>query len=147
MKLFKSVDKVLALMGSSKATERAHKNAFTEEMKEQIPGEQLGTSEHGGIWAVLQELNGYLFMEVIVLDTTKIKTFKGATLTFIGDTKLNLTSDSKELNSDFSSATKRWLTQISFEVSKKDVNYIRKKKFDQIQLDFKKKSLMFEAKK
>lgn len=147
MKLFKSVDKVLARMGSSKATERAYNEPLTAEMTKQIPGEQLAISETGGIWAGIQELNGYVFMEMIILDTTKIKTFKGVSVTFLGENELKLASDSKEVNSEFSDLFNRWLTQISVEVTKKDLNYIKKKKYTQIQLDFKKKSLVFEVKK
>ncbi|MEM6721213.1 MAG: hypothetical protein AAF611_17925 [Bacteroidota bacterium] len=147
MKLFKSVDKVLARMGSSKATERAYNEPLTAEMTKQIPGEQLAISETGGIWAGIQELNGYVFMEMIILDTTKIKTFKCVSVTFLGENELKLASDSKEVNSEFSDLFNRWLTQISVEVTKKDLNYIKKKKYTQIQLDFKKKSLVFEVKK
>ena len=147
MKLFKSVDKVLARMGSSKATDRAYNEPLTAEKIKQIPGEQLAASEAGGMWAGIQELNGYVFIELIVLDTTKIKTFKGVSLTFLGDSELTLESDNKEVNSEFSDLFNRWLTQISFEISKKDLNYIKRKKYNQIQLDFKKKSLMFEVKK
>lgn len=147
MKLFKSVDKVLARMGSSKATERAYNEPLTAEKIKQIPGEQLGISEAGGIWAGIQELNGYVFMELIILDTTKIKTFKGVSIRFLGDTELTLASDNKEVNSEFSDLFNRWVTQISVEVSKKDLNYIKKKKYTQIQLDSKKKSLLFDVKK
>ena len=147
MKLFKAIDKVLARVGSSKATERAYKDALTPEKIAQIPGEQLGTSELGGIWAGAQELNGYLFMEVFILDTNKIKTFNGATLTFLGENELKLTSDSNEINSEYSDFFNRWTTQISFEIAKKDLNFIKRKKYTQLQVDFKKKSLVFDTKK
>jgi len=132
----KSVDKVLAQMGSSKATKRAYNEPLTTEQTKQIPGELIAASEVGGIWAAVQELNGYMFMELIVLDTTKIKTFKGATLKFLG-----------ELKSDFSDTFNRWVTQISVEVTKKDLNYIKKKKYTQVQLNVKKKSMLFDVKK
>ena len=147
MKLLKAVDKVLARMGSSKATERAYNEPLTEAQIKEIPGEQLGVSETGGIWGGVQELNGYLFMELIVLETAKVKTFKGATLRFIGENELTLESDTKEVNSEFSDVFNRWITQISFEITKKDLNYIKKKSFKQLQLDFKKKSFVFDAKK
>ncbi len=143
----KSVDKVLAQMGSSKATKRAYNEPLTTEQTKQIPGELIAASEVGGIWAAVQELNGYMFMELIVLDTTKIKTFKGATLKFLGENELTLTSDSKELKSDFSDTFNRWVTQISVEVTKKDLNYIKKKKYTQVQLNVKKKSMLFDVKK
>ncbi|KAB8152742.1 hypothetical protein EZY14_013050 [Kordia sp. TARA_039_SRF] len=146
MKLLKSVDKVLARMGSSKATERAYNEPLTAEMIQQIPGEQLGVSEAGGIWAGIQELNGYVFMELIILDTTKIKTFKGITVTFLGENELTLESDTKEINSEFSDIFNRWLTQISVEISKKELNFIKKKKYNQIQLSFKKKALLYDVK-
>lgn len=147
MKLLKSLDKLLASMGNIDAMERTHIDTHTENRMQEVAGEQLAKSEHGGIWAALQELNGYVFMEVTVLGTTKIKSLKGCTLTFLGDTNLTLTSDSYEISSEFSNVSTRWMTQMSFEITKKDLSYISKKKYNQIQLDFKKKSLLFEAKK
>ncbi|QHI38640.1 hypothetical protein IMCC3317_40340 [Kordia antarctica] len=147
MKLLKSLDKLLASMGNISSMERTHIDTHTENKMQEVAGEQLATSEHGGIWAALQELNGYVFMEVTVLGTTKIKTLKGVTLTFLGDNELTLTSDSYEINSDFSNVSTRWMTAISFEITKKDLNFIQKKKFNQVRLDFKKKSLLFDAKK
>ncbi|WP_420572330.1 hypothetical protein [Kordia sp.] len=147
MKLLKSIDKLLASMGNVRAMERTHIDTYTENKMQEVAGEQIATSEQGGIWAALQELNGYVFMEVTILGTTKIKTFKGCTLTFLGDTELTLPSDTKEINSDFSNVSTRWMTQISFEITKKDLNYIKKKKYNQIRLDFKKKSLLFDTKK
>ncbi|MBC8753614.1 hypothetical protein H2O64_02950 [Kordia sp. YSTF-M3] len=147
MKLLKSIDKLLASMGSSKAAERGHSAAITEKIMKDVPGELLATSEYGGIWAGLQELNGYVFMEVTILNPTKIKTFTGSTLTFLGGDELVLTSDSKEINSEYSGAYNSWITLMSFEITKKNLAFIKGKKFDQIQLDFKKKSLLFDAKK
>ncbi len=147
MKLLKSIDKLLGSMGSSKAVKRVHEGAISEDLLKNVPGELLATSEYGGIWAGLQELNGYIFMEITVLNPTKIKTFNGTTLTFLGGDALVLTSDSKEINSEYSNAYHSWVTLMSFEITKKDLSFIQKKKFDQIQLTFKKKSLLFEAKK
>ena len=87
------------------------------------------------------------FMNITVLGTVKIKTFKGSTLTFLGDEKITLTSDIAEIDSDYSNVSNRWMTSMSFEITKKDLAFIQKKNFDQIQLTFKKKSLLFDAKK
>jgi len=147
MKLLKTIDKVLARMGNIRAMERTHVDTFTENKMENVAGEQIAQSQHGGIWAELQELNGYIFMNITVLGTVKIKTFKGSTLTFLGDEKITLTSDIAEIDSDYSNVSNRWMTSMSFEITKKDLAFIQKKNFDQIQLTFKKKSLLFDAKK
>jgi hypothetical protein len=147
MKLLKSIDKLLASMGNISSMERTHIDTHTENKMQEVAGEQIATSEQGGIWAALQELNGYVFMEVTVLGTTKIKSLKGCTLTFLGDTNLTLTSDSYEISSEFSNVSTRWMTLMSFEITKKDLSYISKKKYNQVQLDFKKKSLLFDTKK
>lgn len=147
MKLLKTIDKVLARMGNIRAMERTHVDTYTENKMENVSGEQIAVSQHGGIWAGLQELNGYLFLDVTILDTTKIKTLKGATLTFLGETELTLTSDNYEVDSDYSNVSNRWMTHISFEITKKEVNFIKRKKYTQIRLDFKKKSLLFDTKK
>jgi hypothetical protein len=147
MKFLKTIDKVLARLGNMKAMERTHVDTFTENKMENIPGEQIATSEHGGIWAGLQELNGYIFMETIVLGTTKIKTLKGCSLTFLGDEELTLKSDDYEIDADYSNVSNRWISTISFGITKKDLAFIKKKKHNQIRLDFKKKSLLFDTKK
>jgi len=147
MKLFKTIDKVLARMGNMRAMERTHVDTFTENKMENVRGEQIATSEHGGIWAELEELNGYLFLNIIILGTTKIKTLKGAKLTFLGDGELTLSSDDYEVDSDYSNVSNRWITPINFGITKQDLNFIKKKKFNQLRLDFKKKSLLFDRKK
>ncbi|WP_046758655.1 hypothetical protein [Kordia jejudonensis] len=147
MKLFKAIDKVLARMGNIRAMERTHVDTYTENKIENIPGDQIAISEHGGIWAGIQELNGYLFLDTFILGTTKIKTLKGATLTFLAEEELTVKSDNYEIDSDYSNVSNRWITQISFEITKKDLNFIKKRTYNQIRLDFKKKSLLFDVKK
>lgn len=147
MKLFKSIDKVLARMGNMRAMERTHVDTYTENKIENIPGDQIATSQHGGIWAGIQDVNGYLFLDVTILGTTKIKTLKGATLTFLTDEEITVKSDNYEIDSDYSNISNRWMTQISFEMTKQDLKVIQKKKYDQMRLDFKKKSLLFDTKK
>ncbi len=147
MKLFKTIDKVLARMGNMRAMERTHVDTYTENKMENVPGEQIATSQHGGIWAGLQEVNGYLFLDVTILGTTKIKTLKGATLTFLTEEEITVKSDNYEIDSDYSNVSNRWMTQISFEITKQDLKVIQKKKYNQIRLDFKKKSLLFDTKK
>lgn len=147
MKLLKTIDKVLARMGNIRAMERTHVDTFTENEMENVAGEQIAQSKHGGIWAELQELNGYIFMNITILGTVKIKTFKGSTLTFLGDEEITLTSDMAEIDSDYSNVSNRWMTLMSFEITKEDLAVIQKKKFDQIQLTFKKKSLLFDRQK
>lgn len=147
MKLFKSIDKVLARMGNMRAMERTHVDTYTENKIENIPGDQIATSQHGGIWAGIQDVNGYLFLDVTILGTTKIKTLKGATLTFLTDEEITVKSDNYEIDSDYSNISNRWMTQISFEITKTDLKVIQKKKYDQMRLDFKKKSLLFDTKK
>ncbi|WP_298425334.1 hypothetical protein [uncultured Kordia sp.] len=147
MKLFKSIDKVLALMGNVRAMERTHVDTYTENKMENVPGEQIATSQHGGIWGGIQDLNGYLFLNVTILGTTKIKTLKGASLTFLTEEEVTVKSDNYEIDSDYSNVSNRWMTQISFEITKKDLNVIKKKKYNQMRLNFKKKSLLFDTKK
>ena len=114
----KIVDKVLAGFGSSKAKERLHVDTFTDNLKENVEGEKIAQSEDGQLWIHFQELNGYYFMDVVVLSKMSLKSRKRNTLCYISTTKkIELLSDTDETVSDYSNTSKLWLTRISYEVS------------------------------
>jgi len=145
MSIFKKVDKVLAAFGNIKAMERLHVDTFTESKIEDIGGEKLAESNQGQIWAGIQELTGYYFLETTILTGVNIKTLKGATLNFTsknGDFELK--SDTQEIKSEFSNISNRFITQISFDITEKEIDRLVKGDFSGVSFKFKKKSLEFQ---
>ena len=67
MALFKKVDRVLAALGNMKAMERLHIDTVTEEKMENVGGEKIAESDQGVLFGGIEELNGYLFLETILL--------------------------------------------------------------------------------
>ncbi|RMA58076.1 hypothetical protein [Ulvibacter antarcticus] len=140
MALFKKVDKVLAALGNIRAMERLHVDTVTEEKIENIGGDKIAESQDGIIYGGIDELNGYLFLETVILSRMNIKTFKGATLKFIGSSDFELKSDTQEIESEFSNVSNRFITRISFDITKNEIHLIKDKKYDKVIFGFKKKS-------
>lgn len=144
MGLFKKVNKVLAALGNVKAMERLHVDTVVEGKMEDMGGDKIAESKDGILYAGIEELNGYLFMETIVLSGTNIKTFKGASLDFTGIENFKLKSDTQEIESEFSNVSNRFMTKISFDITENEIAFIRDKKYDKVALTFKNKTLTLE---
>ncbi len=144
MGIFKKVDKVLASLGNIRAMERLHVDTFTEDKINNIEGDKIAESKEGQLWVGIQELNGYFFLETIILSGIKIKTIKGGVLIFSNDDKdFTLISDTQEIESDFSNVSNRFMTRISFDITESEIQQIVNREFKQIRFEFKKKSLTF----
>ncbi|WP_117881733.1 hypothetical protein [Aureibaculum luteum] len=146
MGFFSKVDKVLAGLGNMKAMKRVHVDTFTEGLMESVEGEKLSASEHGEIWAHIQELGGYYSLNTTILSGVNIKTIKGGKLSFLGskDTFV-LDTDDNQLESDYSNVSNRWMTKANYNIDKKDIDYIRGKGYTELQFVFKKKTLVFDV--
>ena len=142
MKILKSIDKVLAAFGNIKAMERTHVDHHTENLISEISGEKIAKSEYGILFANFQNLAGYEFLNTEILSGSNIKTFNGSSLTFIkGKEEVIFFSDTKEIESDYSNISNRWLTKISFVINEDDKNMMLNKEFDEVIFKYKKKSL------
>lgn len=143
MDILKSIDKVLAAFGNIRAMERLHVDDFTENLISNIKGEKIAESSYGQLFVSFQNLANYEFLNVSVLSATDIKTYKGCSLTFIVEKgkELVIPSDTKEIESDYSNVSNRWLTKISFIVDSNEKKIITDKKFSEVFLKFKKKTL------
>lgn len=141
--MFKKVDKFLAALGNMRAMERLHVDTFTEEKISNIKGEKIAESREGQLYISFEELNGYLSLEAVILSGIGIKTYKGGILTFFGTGEdFILQSDTKEIESDYSNVSNRFITKVSFYVDKKEIKRINSKDYTQVRFDFKKKSLV-----
>lgn len=148
MGLFRKIDKILAGFGNMKSMKRVHVDTFTEELMENVEGEKLSASEDGELWVYLQELGGYYSLNTTILSGVKIKTIKGGKLSFLGTKEtFVLVTDDNHLESDYSNVSKRWMTKVNYNIEKRDIDFIRKKRYTQLQFEFKKKTLMFDVSK
>ena len=142
MSIFRKIDKVLGAFGNIKALERTHVDTFTENLITNISGVKIAESKDGQLYVEFQELAGFDFLESIILSRENIKTFKGAKLSFIGDNdELILDSDITEIESDYSNVSNRWMTKVSYVVTKDDIKFITEKKANLIVFEYKKKSI------
>lgn len=142
MTIFRSIDKVLARFGNIRAMERTHVDTYTENLIKNIAGKKIAQSTFGQLWVEVQELSGYHFLDCTFLSGTNIKTLKGGTLIFNKEGKAyTFKSDTKEITSDFSNVSCRWMTKVSFIIEKKDLKFILNKDFDTVVFQFKKKQL------
>ncbi len=143
MKLLKTIDKVLAAFGNIKAMERTHVDTYTEGLIAKIKGEKIAESEYGQLFVSFQNLANYEFLNATILSGSNIKTFNGSSLIFVNDGKETIfLSDTKEIESNYSNISNRWLTKISFIINNNnDKKMILKRKFDKVYLNYKKKSL------
>ena len=141
MTLFQKVDQVLAALGNIRAMEPLHVDTFTEDKINNIPGDKIAESKEGIIYIKIDVLYGYAFLETTILSRLNIKTFKGAALHFTGESDFSLSSDTKEIGSDYSNVSNQYITKVSFDISEKEIKYIKEKYFDKVVFKFKKKSL------
>ena len=144
MNFFKKADLFLAKMGNMKAMERNHVDSFIEQVIKDTDGKKIAASENGGIWIEFQELAGYNFMDATIIGNFDMKTFQGCQLTFIGgNDEMTLSSDTKELESDFSNVSNRWITQVSFDISNIPAETIENSDAQFIRIDCNKTSERF----
>ena len=136
---------IVTKLGGVDTSEKNHVDTFTENRILNVPGEQIASIENGGIWIEFQELSDYQFMNIIVIGKKKFKTFDGCELVFVSNnSELKLVSDSKEIESDFSNVSNRWITQIAFEITNVNIEMISNKEATNVHLNFKKDSETFE---
>ena len=146
MSIFRKIDKVLGAFGNIRALERTHVDTFTENLITNIKGDKIAESVDGQLWVEFQELAGFNFLESTILSRENIKTYKGATLTFYSEEEdLVLNSDITEIESDYSNVSSRWMTKVSYVVSKDEIQFIKAKKVNKVMFEYKRKSISFQG--
>ncbi len=140
--MLKKIDKILAALGNIRAMERLHVDTHTENIINNIPGDKIAESKEGQLYTISNELNGYLFLETVIISNIKFKTFSGAQLTFLSSEKnLVIQSDSQEIESDYSNVSNRYITNVSFNITPTQLKQIKNKFFDKVRFDCKKKTI------
>jgi len=110
-------------------------------MIDKIQADKIAESPECIIFGGVEELNGYLFLETLILSTMSLKTKSGVNLTFQGDSEVKLPSDTQEVESEFSKVYQRYMSRISFDISEEEIKAIRANNFEEVVFQYKKKAL------
>ncbi len=148
MNIFRKKDEILAALGNIKAVKKLHVDTYTEDKIKTISGVKIAESKEGQFWIEFQELNGTLFMNSTILSRIDLKTFKGAKITLLTeDYEIEIQSDEKAIESDFSNISNTWITKVSFIIEPKEKAIIENRAFEELEYAFKKGKLNLIAKK
>lgn len=139
-----SITKLRTAFGANKSLEEPNNDDFTTAIINDVEGMPFALSDTNVMYAGMSELAGYHYFKTIIIGTFKIKTFKGAELIINGtDFKLQLNSDSLELQSESSTIPNRNITRIDFEIDHDDISKISKAAIESIEVMAKKNHLHF----
>ena len=148
MNILRKKDEILAALGNMRAMKRLHVDTYTEDKIKNISGIKIAESKEGQFWIEFQELNGTLFMNSTILSRIDLKTFKGAKIILLTDEyEIEINSDEKTIESDFSNISNTWITRVSFIIEQKERDLIENREFEELEYIFKKTALRLRAKK
>lgn len=140
MDFFKVKDEILAAFGNMRAMERLHVDTYTEDKIKNISGKKIAESKEGQFWVDFQDLNGFLFMNTTILGHLDLKTFQGIKITLLtNEYEIEIDSDEKEIESNFSNVSNTWITQVSFIIDNKEREIVEKGNFEELEYSFKNK--------
>lgn len=138
------ITKLKAAFGNPRAMEKLHVDNHTEAIINDIEHEPFAISDSNVLYAGLNELGGYYFLQTVIVGTFHIKTNKGAQLKVIGhDFELLLESDMVELESDHSNVSNRSISKIDFQIEETDAAKIKRSNLKQLILTCKKEVIKF----
>ena len=84
-------------------------------------------------------------MNVSILSKLNLKTISGAKLTILtNEYEIELDTDEKEIESNFSNISNTWITKVSFEIDIKEREIIESENFEEIKYEFKNEILQFQ---
>jgi len=147
MNIFRKKDAILASLGNIRAMEKVHVDTHTEEKIKNISGNKIAESKQGQFWVSFQELNGFLFMNATIITAIDLKTSNGTKITLLtNEYEIEMESDEKEIESDFSNVSNTFITEVSFIIESKEKEIIENKNFEEIEYQLKKGNLRFKMK-
>lgn len=142
MNIFRKKDEILASLGNMRAMKRLHVDTFTENKIKNVSGIKIAESKEGQFGVEFQELNEVLFMNSTILSRIDLKTFKGAKITLLTeDYEIEINSDERTIESDFSNVSNTWITKVSFIIDLKERKIIEERNFEELEYKFKKEVL------
>lgn len=144
LNIFKTI---VTKLGGIDTSESNHIDTYTEEKINTTEGSKIASSKNnGGIWISFQELAGYEYMNITVIGANNMKNFNGCILNFMNNEtiSLQLNSDTREIESNFSNVSNRWITDISFDITNSNIDVIKNNTASYIKLEYKKKFEFFD---
>lgn len=109
-----------------------------------IEHKPYGVSEENVLFSGLNELGGYLFFQTVIVGSLKVKSKNGAKLSFKSENfELLLESDSLEFEYNHTEVKGRYVTNIDFQIEKKDIKKLEKANLKEILLQVKGKEIFF----
>ena len=100
-----------------------------------IEHDAFAVSDSNVLYAGLNELGGYYFVQTVIVGTFKTKSKKGAQLHIQGkELDLQLNSDSEEFESDHTDVKGRFITKIDFQIEEKEAAKIDREGVDTISM-------------
>lgn len=139
-----SITKLRAAFGDVKAMEKLHVDTHTESIINDIENTPFAISDSNVLYAGMNDLGGYHFLQTVIVGSFYIKTVKGVKLKVIGnDFELLLNSDMVELESDFSNVSNRSISKIDFQVEEEDLDKLKAHKIEKLILISKKQNIEF----
>lgn len=148
MNILRKKDEILASLGNMRAMKRLHVDTYTEDKIKNISGVKIAESKEGQFWIEFQELNETLFMNSTILSRIELKTYKGSKITILtNDYEIEINSDEKSIESDFSNVSNTWITKVSFIIEAKERDIIEKRDFEELNYEFNKGILNLIVKK
>jgi len=139
--------KVVVAMGGVDTSEKNHVDTYAENTIVKIPGDKMATTSNGGgIWTEITEIEEYEFLDIHVVGFKPYKSYNGAELLFTKEGKeiAVLHSDTKEIVSTHSNVSERYLTTISFEITNKNLDFLFDRECDKVIFKCNKKEEEFE---
>ena len=146
MNIFRKKDEILAALGNMRAMKKLHVDTYTEDRIKNITGVKIAESRDGQFWIEFQELNGTLFMNTTILSRVDLKTFKGSKINLLTEEfEIEIDSDEKAIESDFSNVSNTWITKVSFIIEQKEKEIIKNRDFEELEYLFKKGKLSMKV--
>ncbi len=140
------ITKLKSAFGSEKSTENVTNGDTIDAIIKDIEHDAFATSDANVLYAGLNELGGYYFVQTVIVGSFKVKSKKGAQLRINGkNLNLELTSDSEEFESDHTDVKGRHITKIDFQIEEKDAAKIDRPNVDELMLSCKGKTFNFHV--
>ena len=129
------ITKLKSAFGGEKASENVSIADTTEAIMKDIEHDAFAVSDSNVLYAGLNELGGYYFVQTVIVGTFKTKSKKGAQLHIQGkELDLQLNSDSEEFESDHTDVKGRFITKIDFQIEEKEAVKIDREGVDTISM-------------
>lgn len=140
------ITKLKSAFSAEKTADNVANGDTVESIMNDIEHDAFAVSDSNVLYAGLNELGGYYFVQTVIVGHFKVKSKKGAQLFIKGKgLDLNLNSDSEEFESDHTDVKGRYITKIDFQIEEKEAAKIDRDHVDTLTLNCKSKSYAFEV--